>query len=222
MICLAIDTSTEYLSLALDVEGSRFSSVELVGNKQSHFLLNNINKLLQLAQILPVDIDVIAYIEGPGSFTGLRIGLSVALGLCYGIGARLIAIPAFALYARASEYSGEVLVGLDARLGQIYLAGINTQTLDYFIVPQLIDPEQILVESPMPLLGNGFKEYYTRLNPQLHEYKLIEQTYPGAEYMLDLVGLNKYPLLLPQAANLAYLRNKVALNLKEQQLQKNL
>ena len=221
MICLAIDTSTEYLSLALDVNGKRFTSLEIVGNKQSHYLINSINNLIQQSAILPSDIDLIAYIEGPGSFTGLRIGLSVALGLAYGINAHLVAIPAFTLYAKAIAYHGDVLVGLDARLGQVYLAGINTETLDYFIQPQLIDPENIFVKSPMPLLGSGFKEYHTRLNPQLQTNKFIEQSYPGAENILEIVKLNKYPQVPPHAANLAYLRNKVALNLKEQQLQKN-
>lgn len=220
MAVLAIDTSSDYLSLALEVNGKRFSSLDQVGNKQSQFILQKIDTLLQEANILPHEVNVIAYIEGPGSFTGLRIGLSVALGLSYGANARLIAIPAFALYARAAN-SNDVLVGIDARLGQIYLAGMNSDTLDYFILPQVIDPDKIVIDKNVLLIGNGFHVYHDRLNNKLRQCKLLDLTYPSALHMLDIVQLNKYPLLLPAQANLAYLRNKVALKLEEQQNQKN-
>ena len=75
MIILAIDTSSEYLSLALEVNGLKFSSLDKVLNKQSHYIIEKINALVTNAGIKISDINLIAYIEGPGSFTGLRVGL---------------------------------------------------------------------------------------------------------------------------------------------------
>ncbi len=219
MIVLAIDTSGEYLSLALQVNEVRFSSIDRVLNKQSHYIIEKINSLVTIAGIGLKEINLIAYIEGPGSFTGLRIGLSVALGISYGINAKLVAIPNFALYARATNIESDILVGIDARLNQIYLAGINASTLDYFIHPVVTDPDKISIERDVVLVGNGFSNYHKLLPLQLQDAKYIELSHPNPLYMLDIVKLDKYPIIPPHLANLIYLRNKVALNLTEQQQQ---
>ena len=217
MIVLAIDTSNEYLSLALEVEGKRFSSLDKVLNKQSHYIIEKINTLIKEANINLSQISLIAYVEGPGSFTGLRVGLSVALGLAYGINAKLVAIPSFAIYARASKEKSDILVGIDARLNQIYLAGINALSLDYFIKPCVIDPDKIECGSHVKLVGNGFGIYNKLLSDKIKELKHIEIDYPSASCMLDIVALNKYPIVGLNEANLMYIRNKVANTLIEQQ-----
>ncbi len=196
----------------------------MVGNKQSEHIINAINKLLQQAKIEISQIEIIAYVEGPGSFTGLRIGLSVAMGIALGINAQLVAIPAFALYAKAVSMSdissSDILVGIDARLNQIYLTGINTKTLDYFIQPQLVNPNDINIDRTYSMVGNGFTVYNSQLNNKLRQCPLLEINYPSAQHLLEIVELNKYPLILPANATLMYLRNKVALNQIEQQLNK--
>ena len=217
---LAIDTSGQHLSVALLAQGKTFSTLENVGNKQSHYLIKTIDSLLTSAGIEAQAIDLIAYVEGPGSFTGLRVGLSVALGISLGSSAKLIAIPTFALYAKASEYSGDVVVGIDARLGQLYLAGINAKTLDYFMMPEVVNPEHVEVIKPCKLIGDGFNVYKDQLNHILTNYELLNDAYPNAKYMLDIVALDKYPQVSAADANLAYIRNKVALTLDEQRQQK--
>ena len=216
MIILAIDTSNEYLSLALEVGGVRFSSLDKVLNKQSHYIIEKINALVVNADIKLTEINLIAYVEGPGSFTGLRVGLSVALGIAYGINAKLVAIPSFAIYARASGLQTNVLVGIDARLNQIYLAGINPISLDYFITPCVIDPDKIECGNDATLIGNGFSVYNNLLSIQIKKLNSIEIDYPSARYMLDIVGLDKYKIITLNEANLMYLRNKVALSIVEQ------
>ena len=215
---LAINTANEYLSLALEVAGERFSFMAKVGNKQSQHIINEINTLLCKAQIKPNELDVIAYIEGPGSFTGLRVGLSVAMGIGLGAGTQLVPIPVFALYAMVikSQFNGNLVVGLDARLNQIYLAGINTQSLDYFIQPQVLDPEAIVLDRECSLVGDGFSIYHDRLVLLLQKHHLFNIDYPAANHMLDILQMNKYALIEPHDANLLYLRNKVAKPLSEQ------
>jgi tRNA threonylcarbamoyladenosine biosynthesis protein TsaB len=216
VIILAIDTSNEYLSLALEVDGVRFSSLDKVLNKQSHYIIEKINTLVIDAGIKLTEINLIAYVEGPGSFTGLRVGLSVALGIAYGINAKLVAIPSFAIYARASGVKTNILVGIDARLNQIYLSGVNPKTLDYFITPCVIDPDRIECGNDVTLIGNGFSVYNNLLSSQIKALNYIEIDYPSATHMLDIVGLDKYKIIALNEANLMYLRNKVALSLIEQ------
>ncbi len=171
-----------------------------------------------MANIQPSELDLIAYVEGPGSFTGLRVGLSVTLGLSLGCKAKLVAIPSFAIYALAvrDRFNGDLVVGLDARLNQLYMAGINTQSLDYFIQPQVIDPDKIELKADCALIGNGFSVYKDKLSTSVLSHNLYAIEYPSALYMLDIVVMDKYPQILPDAANLLYLRNKVAQNLIEQ------
>lgn len=218
---LAIDTSSEYLSLALEIDDKRYSFCEVVGNKQSQNIIKQIDALFEAAKILPEQVGTIAYIEGPGSFTGLRIGLSVALGMSYGLNARLIAIPAFSIFAMQVNCANKkVLVGLDARLGQIYLAGLYIDSLEYFLSPQLVYPNEINIAEDVTPAGTGFKIYEEQLSSKLKDGIKFEEKYPNATIMLDIIKMNKYPLILPKDANLSYLRNKVALNLNEQQQKK--
>ncbi len=229
---LAIDTSSPYLSLALQV-GDRAPEAffEKVDNKQSENIIPQIKELLIKAGIAVSDLTHIAYNQGPGSFTGLRIGLSVALGVAFGINALLIPIPAFAIYAlQAYELCGSsvpgVLVGLDARLNQLYFAGINAGTFEYVISPQLINPGDIINMSNldfenMIVIGSGFKQYEDLLSNEVRALllpNLITPEYPDATYLLKLANSGKFEAVTAAHADLLYLRNKVALNLDEQLL----
>ena len=92
MNILAVDTSSEYLSLALQYNDQRYHSLDFVANQQSNFIIPKIKELLEKCNIDISGIDAIAFNQGPGSFTGLRIGLSVAIGLAYSRNIKLIPI----------------------------------------------------------------------------------------------------------------------------------
>lgn len=222
MNILAIDTGTENLSVALESNGKRSFILEKVGNRHTEFALDKIANLLNQHNLKVTDLDLIAYNQGPGSFTGLRIGLSLSLGIALGLDIKLVAIPSFAIFANALKQkfniSGNVLVGLDARLSQLYLAGINVDTLEYFLNPEVVDPGKInYVDNVIPF-GSGFKTYLDLLQPELRtvvensKYQLDE--YPNALNLLDLA--NKYPAINIEDADLLYLRDKIALNIEEQ------
>lgn len=224
MNILAIDTSTENLSLALHSNGESTFFLEKVGNRHTEFALNKIAILLNEHGLKVADLNLIAYNQGPGSFTGLRIGLSLSLGLALGLDIKLIPIPSFALFANAIKHkfnlSGNILVGLDARLNQIYLAGINVDTFEYFLDPQLIDPDKIdYIENAIPT-GNGFVSYLNLLQPQMRAViensQYIIDEYPNALNMLDLVLSGRYSSVNVEDADLLYLRDKIALNVEEQ------
>lgn len=219
MNILAIDTSSEYLSLALQKGLRQQHILEKVGNKQSEYILPQINNLLEQNNLKISDVNLIAYNQGPGSFTGLRIGLSVAMGIALGSNIELVPIPAFALYAanaKSKSNSNKMLVAIDARLNQLYLAGINTQTFDYFLDPMLIDPAKVPYIDESVLVGNGFKQYWDLLSDNIKNLLFLDLEYPNAENMLDLAISGKYMKIKAHDASLLYLRDKVALNLAEQ------
>jgi|SRR6185437_105624 len=229
---LAIDTASANLSLALQVGDKIYPPyINKVDNKQSENIIPQIKELLIKAGITASELTHIAYNQGPGSFTGLRIGLSVALGIAFGINALLIPIPAFAIYAlQAYELCGSsvprVLVGLDARLNQLYFAGVNAGTFEYVIQPQLINPGDIvnmgdLDFENMLAIGYGFKQYEDLLPNVVRALllpNLIAPEYPDATYLLKLANSGKFEAVTAAHADLLYLRNKVALNLDEQLL----
>ncbi|HLX52590.1 MAG TPA: tRNA (adenosine(37)-N6)-threonylcarbamoyltransferase complex dimerization subunit type 1 TsaB [Aquella sp.] len=229
---LAIDTSSAYLSLALQVGEKVYPPyIEKVDNKQSENIIPQIKVLLTEAGITASDLTHIAYNQGPGSFTGLRIGLSVALGIAYGINALLIPVPTFAIYAlqayellkSAGTTLPQVVVGLDARLNQLYFAGVNAETLEYFIQPQLINPGDMALIDKMNMvfIGSGFKQYEDLLPNDVRALlmpNLISPEYPDATYLLKLANSGKFKAATAAQADLLYLRDKVALNLAEQSL----
>ncbi|MDQ5921050.1 MAG: tRNA threonylcarbamoyladenosine biosynthesis protein TsaB [Pseudomonadota bacterium] len=235
--------------MGIKANNQYFCSIDNVGSKHSTYIIDKIHSLLKQAQIKIDEVDLIAYVNGPGSFTGLRVGLSVALGISFGLDINLVPVPAFALHAMAAaverveqpedsyddtnsmlssieqlkddgvfqDDQDDILIGIDARIGQIYFAGVNLKTLDYFIEPQVINPDKIAVNRQYLLVGDGFNSYQNQLTDNLKECQVLKMNYPSAKCLLKIVELDKYVQVLSVDADLMYLRNKVALDLNEQQ-----
>jgi tRNA threonylcarbamoyladenosine biosynthesis protein TsaB len=121
MRVLALDTSTEYCSVALWQDGVVMERCELVGQKHSELLIEMLDALLKDAGFGIKDMDGIAFGKGPGSFTGARIACGAAQGLA--LGANLPVAGVCTLQALA-ESSGKprVIAALDARMGEVYHA----------------------------------------------------------------------------------------------------
>lgn len=234
MNILAIDTTNEYLSLALNKSETVHELQLKVGNKQSEQVIPQIHELLKTANLALADINGIAYNMGPGSFTGLRICLSIAKGLAYSLSQELYPIPAFLLYAQQVQTlhnSQYCLVTLDARLEQIYVAVVDCNNLSFLINPALINPQdltQYLAKANfnavnLCVTGNGWMAYEDKLPQEfITQLNYIETNYPNPKTMLQIIGKNIIKPLSAYEADLLYLRNKVALNLDEQKQNKNL
>jgi tRNA threonylcarbamoyladenosine biosynthesis protein TsaB len=101
---LAIDTATHLAALALlDMQGVRGAVTWQTQQNHTVELLPNIVALLKQADVTTNDLQAIAVAIGPGSYTGLRIGLSVAKGFCFAHNAALIGIPTLDISAHAYE-----------------------------------------------------------------------------------------------------------------------
>lgn len=127
---LSIETATRVCSVALHKNGVLLGSQELlVDRSHSEYLAVMINDLLRISGHTPPDLDAIAVSQGPGSYTGLRIGVSTAKGLCFGLNIPLIAVNS--LIAMAYEVNKfnfdqfDLCPMLDARRMEVYCLIVN-------------------------------------------------------------------------------------------------
>lgn len=117
---LAIDTTTTALNIALIKGEESFSrSVELGKSGHSANLMPIVSDMLSSHDVDICDIDTVACVVGPGSFTGIRIGVSAMTAIAFANNAKRIAITAFELIAYNRD---EVLAGVDAGHGNLYIA----------------------------------------------------------------------------------------------------
>ena len=118
MNILAIDTTSTGLSIALVKNGEIFSYTKEIGKSgHSATLMPSVKEMLDTHNVSV--LDAIGVVVGPGSFTGIRIGVSAMTALAFATGAKRIAITAFELIAYNRQ---SVLAGVDAGHGNLYLA----------------------------------------------------------------------------------------------------
>ena len=127
MRVLGIETSTEVCGVCLLSENGMKVERSLVEARiHSEKLLTLVQEVFAEAQEELKDISAVAVSIGPGSFTGLRIGLSSAKGLCYALGKPLIIVPTFNAIAESARRSGsassKLAIALDAKQGEYYIA----------------------------------------------------------------------------------------------------
>ena len=122
---LNIETATKNCSVALAKEGKTILCKEIAEEGYSHAerLHVFIEEIIQEAEIAFKDLVAVAVSQGPGSYTGLRIGVSAAKGLCYALGIPLIAIDTLkTLASQVTVSSGLIIPMLDARRMEVYSA----------------------------------------------------------------------------------------------------
>lgn len=121
MQVLALETSTEYCSVALWQDGAVVERCVLAGQKHSELLLAMLDALLKDAGLRIKDVDGIAFGMGPGSFTGVRIACGATQGLALGANLPVAGVCTLLALAEASGKS-RVIAALDARMSELYLA----------------------------------------------------------------------------------------------------
>ena len=122
MTILCIETSTSVCSAAVCKDGSLIKQcINYEGSNHARLLPMYIEELLSFAREQHLSIDAVALSEGPGSYTGLRIGASTAKGLCYGLNVPLIPVPTLEVLCEASGVKqGRLIPMIDARRMEVY------------------------------------------------------------------------------------------------------
>lgn len=122
MNIVALDTATEILGVSLRTATGYFETTIAAGLRHSEYLLPTIDGLMRLAGA-EAPFDLVVCMRGPGSFTGLRIGMATAKGLAEGSRCPLVAVPTLEVLADGLEYfSGTVVPVIDARKRRVYAA----------------------------------------------------------------------------------------------------
>lgn len=165
---LAFDTSTETMFIALTDGQQTWQHTSEGGAKTSAALIPAIMALLKEANLTLLQLDVIVFGRGPGSFTGLRTACSVAQGLAFGAGGIQV-LPIDTLLAVAEEArfnlgestdSTQIQAVLDARMGEVYAASYTYENgiWDVNSEIQLFKPEALRIESGFHLAGNCLED----------------------------------------------------------------
>jgi tRNA threonylcarbamoyladenosine biosynthesis protein TsaB len=166
MNVLAIDTATDTLALALRTADQSSSLQIRAGLRHSEMLLPRIVSLLQVAGITPGQLGLLVCSVGPGSFTGIRIGLATAKGLAMATGASLLGVSTLdGLAWRYASFSGTVAAvnpSLRKRLyGALYRDG--NRISEYLeLLPEEM-AEQLAPLSPLLLTGAAAAQVQARL-----------------------------------------------------------
>lgn len=127
---LNIETATKNCSVSLAQNGVTLICKEMADQGYSHAekLHVFIEEIMKEANIALVDLSAIAISQGPGSYTGLRIGVSAAKGLCYALNIPLVAVDTLESLARqVKETDGTIIPMLDARRMEVYSALFNSK-----------------------------------------------------------------------------------------------
>jgi len=127
---LAIETSSDWCSAALWLDGRVEFREERAGQRHSELILSMIDGLLADAGAKLADLGGVAFGAGPGSFTGIRIACGVAQGLAFGGGLPVAAVSTLECLAQASG-ANRVIPCLDARIGDVYIAACEREAEDW-------------------------------------------------------------------------------------------
>lgn len=214
---LGIETTTNICSVALWHKGQMFELVNEEARAHSKTILPMIEQLLRQANVSMSDIEAIACTRGPGSFTGVRIGIGVAKGLAYGQDIPIIPVSPLATIAYRALISNpttdSVWAMMDARMGELYVAEYQRKIVDNELVfPQLVGAETLtslarMTVKPQYCAGTGAQEYKSQL--QAENAQISDVIYPYASDVVNLARMNYEVAVSAEVFKPVYLRDKV-------------
>ncbi|WP_017549569.1 tRNA (adenosine(37)-N6)-threonylcarbamoyltransferase complex dimerization subunit type 1 TsaB [Salinicoccus carnicancri] len=129
MLSLLIDTSNRPLSVALNRDGFTLAEINTTVKKtHSATVMDYIDKLFKMTELKKNDVHRIIVANGPGSYTGVRIGVTVAKTLAYAFGTELYSVSSLFVVAASSSRKGIVAPLFDARRGNVFGAVYNMKS----------------------------------------------------------------------------------------------
>lgn len=193
---LHIETSTSVCSVAVSEDGKViFDKADRTGNNHAEALGSFVDEAMSFADSHAIPLDAVAVSGGPGSYTGLRIGVSMAKGVCYALDIPLISVSTLELMCvpvllRYDDMEENALLCpmIDARRMEVY-ASLYDRALKPVrdIQADVVDPDTYrkwLDERPVYFFGNGAAKCIETINhPNAH---LIDGIEPLAKWMMPL------------------------------------
>lgn len=199
---LAIDASTEACSVALQVNGTMYSRYDLCPQSHSLQLLPMVDELLTEAGIKLSQCDGLVFGRGPGSFTGVRIGVGVAQGLAFAANLPVVGVSSLQAMAQLAFMQGKVagqsasvIAAIDARMNEVY-NGYFILDDNNIMQPQCAEavtpPEKLaqhlssVVSQAEYGVGTGWDAYSNDLSLLKSNEGTPEILFPSAEAMLTI------------------------------------
>lgn len=222
MRILAIDTATEACSVALYNEGTSCAHFELCPREHTQRILPLVRDILNEGGVGLTALNALAYGRGPGSFTGVRIGIGIAQGLALGAELPMIGISTLATMAQGAwRVTGatRVLAAIDARMGEVYWAeyqrdenGVwHGEETEAVLKPEAVAARLKQLQGEWATVGTGWQAWPDMAQDSELIIRDGEVTLPAAEDMLPLAiqALNAGQTVAVEYAEPVYLRNEV-------------
>jgi tRNA threonylcarbamoyladenosine biosynthesis protein TsaB len=176
---LALDTASPVVSLAVARQGEVLASATLELRRSSEQLLSTLEETLQEAHVRLAELGGVVALAGPGSFTGVRIGLATVLGIHLSLGLQATALPTLPMLAIAAAESEGLMAGMRLVAGVDSLRGDWTVqpfrvvpsdskgcTAEPLAEPELLPATSLAALGPGRLVGFGVEELAQHL-PQM-------------------------------------------------------
>lgn len=223
MRILAIDTATEACSAALWNDGNTCAHFELCPREHTQRILPIVQDILTQGGVSLTDLDALAFGRGPGSFTGVRIGIGIAQGLALGAELPMIGVSTLATMAQGAwrkQGASRVLAAIDARMGEVYWAeyqrdaqgvwhGENTEAV---LKPEAVQQRLAELEGEWATVGTGWAAWPDMTQGANVTLSDGDVLLPEAEDMLPIACklLEQGKTVAVDKAEPVYLRNEVA------------
>lgn len=234
MNLLAFETATEALSVALMVDGEVRERFELAPRRHAELALPWADELLAQAGIARSQLDAIAVGRGPGAFTGVRLAIAVVQGIAMALDRPVVPVSTLAVLAMRAELlpaaqsaaSRHVLAAIDARMGEVYSAAFELRDSDAHALSaeSVRAPAQVeLPDAPAGWhgVGTGFAAadgaLLQRLGDRIVAFDATQLPHAADVARLAAHAFARGEAVAPEQVEPAYLRNNVALTIREQQ-----
>ncbi|MCM0147368.1 tRNA (adenosine(37)-N6)-threonylcarbamoyltransferase complex dimerization subunit type 1 TsaB [Photobacterium galatheae] len=220
---LAVDTATENCSVALLTGSDVIARCEFAPREHTTKILPMVDEVLAEAGLQLNQLDALAFGRGPGSFTGVRIGIGIAQGLAFGADLPMIGISTLAAMSQGAyrlHQAEHVLAAIDARMGEVYWGQYQRQQNgDWRVLGEeaVLAPERV-VERLVTLpdvhwltAGTGWQTYQEQLLGLAVEKQASTVLYPEAQDMAWLAqfALQRAEVVDAEQASPVYLRDEV-------------
>jgi len=173
---LALDTSGDACSCALLYQNRLLDSFAIIPRQHAAQILPMIRELMQQAGLEFTDLDAIAFGQGPGSFTGLRIATGVTQGIAYAANLPVLPVSTLAALAyqmRQQSPHQQILSVIDARIDEIYWGVFDTtgefpriSGVEHLTIPELVGMDAGITSSALVAVGSGLA-YRSRFTADL-------------------------------------------------------
>ena len=190
MITLYLDTTSSFLYAGIIKDNKLVSEVkEHLGKDLSVYTLDRVSKMIEEANLTPKDINKIIVVNGPGSFTGIRIGITIAKTYAWALGTKITTISSLDAMAVSSEFVGYKIPVIDARRDASYY-GIydkdnnivdenkyltNTEILDKV---NNLDGPYVFISNETTIEDNNIENYSPNIERIVNKYIDKEEINP--------------------------------------------